>query len=517
MPVLQPAELWQQSGRWYGIKDEMFRLKDRHGRDMCLGMTHEEVVAWLASQGDPLVSRAAADLVPDPDEGARRGPAALGRPPDARVLDEGCLHARPRRCRPGRRLREAEGGLRRIFERCGLAFHVVESDSGMMGGAGAHEFMAPSAAGEDEVALCAACGYAANVELARSGLRRRPPSTRRAERWRRRACGPSPRCASCSGSSPPTPSSACSTWGRPGRSSRWCAAISAARAQARARSWAGGPPGAPRGGPRRPRRAGRARWARWARAVPIVADEALARGGVRGGRQPRGRPPPRRPAGPGLHGAVRRSAPGPGRGGLSRVRQAARRRARHRGREHLQARDEVLGGARRDVPRRAGAGAADRHGVLRDRTGPDRRRRRSSSVTMRTASSGPGRSRRSRSTWCPSTRSSQAVREMAERIYRELGAAGFEAILDDRDERPGVKFKDADLLGIPIRVTVGALLGRGGHGRGANATGPSGCRRRAGRRRGGRPGPRPDPGRRPLVSRRAEGFLGPSSRGILSG
>jgi prolyl-tRNA synthetase len=54
------------------------------------------------------------------------------------------------------------------------------------------------------------------------------------------------------------------------------------------------------------------------------------------------------------------------------------------------------------------------------------------------------------------------VREMAERLYRELGLAGFEAILDDRDERPGVKFKDADLLGIPIRVTVGALLAREG-------------------------------------------------------
>jgi prolyl-tRNA synthetase len=54
------------------------------------------------------------------------------------------------------------------------------------------------------------------------------------------------------------------------------------------------------------------------------------------------------------------------------------------------------------------------------------------------------------------------VREMAERLYRDLGAAGVEAILDDRDERPGVKFKDADLLGIPIRVTVGALLGREG-------------------------------------------------------
>src|SRR5262249_4148000 len=50
MPVLHPAELWQQSGRWYDIKDEMFRLKDRHGRDICLGITHDEGVAWLAAR-----------------------------------------------------------------------------------------------------------------------------------------------------------------------------------------------------------------------------------------------------------------------------------------------------------------------------------------------------------------------------------------------------------------------------------------------------------------------------------
>src|SRR5206468_1931155 len=60
-----------------------------------------------------------------------------------------------------------EGAYRKIFERCGLRFRVVQSDTGMMGGLGAHEFMAPSAAGEDEIAICNGCGYAANVELAR--------------------------------------------------------------------------------------------------------------------------------------------------------------------------------------------------------------------------------------------------------------------------------------------------------------------------------------------------------------
>ena len=57
MPVLHPAELWQQSGRWDVIGGEMFRLKDRNGRDMCLGMTHEEVIAWLAATRDPLLPR----------------------------------------------------------------------------------------------------------------------------------------------------------------------------------------------------------------------------------------------------------------------------------------------------------------------------------------------------------------------------------------------------------------------------------------------------------------------------
>ena len=59
-----------------------------------------------------------------------------------------------------------EAAYRRIFDRCGLRYHVVQSDTGMMGGLGSHEFMAPSAAGEDEIALCPACGYAANVEIA---------------------------------------------------------------------------------------------------------------------------------------------------------------------------------------------------------------------------------------------------------------------------------------------------------------------------------------------------------------
>jgi prolyl-tRNA synthetase len=167
MPVLHPAEIWQQSGRWDAIGGEMFRLKDRNQRDMCLAMTHEEVVAWLAARE----IRSYRDLpqiwyqiqTKERDEARPRSGVLRTREflmkdsytldPDQAALDVS-YNAH----------KQAYG---KIFDRCGLRYVVVDSDPGMMGGSGSHEFMAPSAAGEDEVALCAACDYAANVELAR--------------------------------------------------------------------------------------------------------------------------------------------------------------------------------------------------------------------------------------------------------------------------------------------------------------------------------------------------------------
>ena len=167
MPVLQPAELWQQSGRWDAIGGEMFRLKDRNQRDMCLGMTHEEVVAWIAARE----IRSYRELpqiwyqiqTKERDEARPRSGVLRTREflmkdaytldPDAAALDISYNAHKQAYCK--------------IFDRCGIRYVVVDSDPGMMGGSGSHEFMAPSAAGEDDVALCAACGYAANVELAR--------------------------------------------------------------------------------------------------------------------------------------------------------------------------------------------------------------------------------------------------------------------------------------------------------------------------------------------------------------
>src|SRR2546426_1867024 len=166
MPVLHPAEIWQKSGRWDGIP-EMFKLKDRKGADMCLGMTHEEVVAWLAARE----IRSYRDLpqiwyqIQTKERDEARPRSGVLRTREFLMKDSYTLD--PDLAALDRSYAAHESAYRKIFERCGLRFHVVQSDTGMMGGLGSHEFMAPSAAGEDEIALCAGCGYAANVELAR--------------------------------------------------------------------------------------------------------------------------------------------------------------------------------------------------------------------------------------------------------------------------------------------------------------------------------------------------------------
>ena len=169
MPVIQPAEIWRESGRWDAIGGEMFRLKDRNGRDLCLGMTHEEVVAWLAARE----IRSYRDLpqiwyqIQTKERDEARPRSGLLRTREFLMKDSYTLD--PDTDALDRSYAAHEGAYRRIFDRCGLRYHVVQSDPGMMGGLGSHEFMAPSAAGEDEIAICRnpACGYAANVEMAK--------------------------------------------------------------------------------------------------------------------------------------------------------------------------------------------------------------------------------------------------------------------------------------------------------------------------------------------------------------
>ena len=181
MPVLHPAEIWQQSGRWDVIGGEMFRLKDRNGRDMCLGMTHEEVIAWLAARE----IRSYRDLpqiwyqIQTKERDEARPRSGVLRTREFLMKDSYTLDPDPAALEIS--YHAHKDAYCRIFDRCGITYVVVQSDPGMMGGSGSHEFMAPSAAGEDDVALCDACGYAANVELARGVPSAPAPSDARRE------------------------------------------------------------------------------------------------------------------------------------------------------------------------------------------------------------------------------------------------------------------------------------------------------------------------------------------------
>lgn len=168
MPILHPAEIWQKTGRWSEIKDAMFRLKDRTGRDMCLAMTHEEIVTWLASRelksyrDLPQIWYQIETKLRDearPKSGILRTREFIMKDSYSFDLDEEGLDIN---------YNKHADAYHKIFKRCGLKFYQVESDTGMMGGAAAHEFMAPSPAGEDDIVLCEQCDYKANIEVAQS-------------------------------------------------------------------------------------------------------------------------------------------------------------------------------------------------------------------------------------------------------------------------------------------------------------------------------------------------------------
>jgi len=168
MPILHPAEIWQMTGRWHEIKEEMFRLKDRGGRDMCLGMTHEEIMTWLASKEIrsyrelPQIWYQIQTKLRDearPKSGILRTREFIMKDSYSFDMDEDGLE---------KSYNLHADAYQKIFIRCGLKFYKVESDPGMMGGACAHEYMAPSPAGEDDIAICDKCGYIANVEIAKS-------------------------------------------------------------------------------------------------------------------------------------------------------------------------------------------------------------------------------------------------------------------------------------------------------------------------------------------------------------
>ena len=170
LPALHPAEVWKESGRWDAIGDDMFRLKDRKGADMCLGMTHEEVFTTIAR--NELRSYKQLPQVwyqiqikfrdePRPKSGFMRLRTFIMKDAYSFDVDEKGLD---------RSFEDQKEAYKRIFTRAGIKFSIVEASSGSMGGSASNEFVAKTDAGEDLIASCANCGYAANLEKATSRL-----------------------------------------------------------------------------------------------------------------------------------------------------------------------------------------------------------------------------------------------------------------------------------------------------------------------------------------------------------
>ncbi len=169
LPALHPAEVWQQSGRWEVMGDEMFRLRDRRQGELCLGMTHEEIFASIATECRSYRSlpqiwyqlQTKFRDEPRPKSGLLRVREFIMKDSYSLDVDRAGLD---------RAFQLHFEAYRRIYERCGLEPIAVEASSGSMGGSESIEFMVPSDAGEDWIAFCGSCGYAANVEKATSEL-----------------------------------------------------------------------------------------------------------------------------------------------------------------------------------------------------------------------------------------------------------------------------------------------------------------------------------------------------------
>ncbi len=166
MPMVQPADLWQESGRWQKYGAELLRFKDRHQRDYCLGPTHEEVITDLARRELRSYRQLPVNLyqVQTKFRDEIRPRFGLMRCREFVMKDAYSFDVSDEMASKSYEImREA---YHRIFQRCGLEFRAVEADSGTIGGSFSHEFMVLADTGEDTLVICNQCDYAANVEKA---------------------------------------------------------------------------------------------------------------------------------------------------------------------------------------------------------------------------------------------------------------------------------------------------------------------------------------------------------------
>jgi prolyl-tRNA synthetase len=465
MPVVCPAELWQESGRWERYGKELLRVKDRNQRDFCLGPTHEEVVTDIVRKA----VRSYRDLPKNlyqiqtkfrdevrPRFGLMRGREFL-------MKDAYSFHVDRVDCE--REYRHMYETYERIFTRCGMSFRAVEADTGAIGGTQSHEFQVLAESGEDAIVACDHCGYAANVEKAELAPAQPTPEAEVASEKLRTVETPGKR----------TIEDVSALLGLPFQ--RFVKTLvfttdagdpvvalvrgDHALSEPKLRTAIGAQQvvladpatveritGATVGfaGPIGLR-------------APLVADHALR--GIRGAVTGANRDDQHlvgvehgRDFGDGVRFADLRLAaagdrcPRCGEGSFVGHRGIEVGQVFYLGTKYSEAMGATfLDAEGRSLPIEMGC-----YGIGISRT-------MAAAVEQRHDANGI--------IWplplapmpvhiVPTSVQEPAVRETADKLYADLRATGIEALLDDRDERPGFKFKDADLIGIPLRVTVGA-------------------------------------------------------------
>ena len=170
MPILQPADIWKESGRWNAYGAEMMRINDRHDVEYCLGPTHEEMITTLVKNEINSYRQLPVNLYQiqskfrderRPRYGLMRSREFIMKDGYSFDIDDAAADVS---------YKTMYDAYSRIFTRCGLTFRPVEADSGAIGGSNTHEFMAIAEAGEAEIIHCSACDYAANIEIGKPGI-----------------------------------------------------------------------------------------------------------------------------------------------------------------------------------------------------------------------------------------------------------------------------------------------------------------------------------------------------------
>ncbi len=170
MPMVQPCEIWERSGRWSQYGPELLRFRDRKGGEFCLGPTHEEVITWLFSNEISSYRQLPMNLyqIQDKFRDEIRPRFGLMRGREFIMKDAYSFHIDQEDC-----LKEYQNmyeAYTRIFKRCGLYFRAVEADTGSIGGSNSHEFQVLASSGEDEILSCTHCDYSANIERAETSI-----------------------------------------------------------------------------------------------------------------------------------------------------------------------------------------------------------------------------------------------------------------------------------------------------------------------------------------------------------